>query len=48
VEGSSPTEPNVGTPCKMEGNLGTSLDLVPRDELAAWMVAAVSYPEIAI
>jgi hypothetical protein len=42
VEGSSPTKPYVGKPCKIEGNLGTSLDLVPRDELAAWMMVADS------
>jgi hypothetical protein len=42
VEGSSPTKPDVGKPCKIEGNLGTSLDLVLRDELAAWMVVADS------
>jgi hypothetical protein len=36
------TKPDVGTPCNMEGNLGTSLDLVPRNELAAWMAVAGS------
>ena len=34
------TKPDVGTLCNMEGNLGTSLDLIPRDESAVWMVVA--------
>jgi hypothetical protein len=40
VEGS--TKPDAGTPCNMEGNLGTGLDLIPSDESAAWMVVAGS------